>query len=175
MASRETDASESRRRAVSGAGIGLGLLSLATAWALFGSAAADDVLTLEATRDNTLFEDAQGDTSNGSGPSLFAGRISQGRVRRALVSFDVRSALPHGTVVDSVTLHLHLSGSSDPLPRAIRVHAVLADWGEGASASAGGSGAPAQDGDSVVCTAATNGTLFGEPRPGLPPWCSPPR
>ena len=23
--------------------------------------------------------------------------------------------------------------------------------------------------DSVVCTAATNGTLFGEPRPALPP------
>ena len=149
MASRETEASESRRGAVSGAGIGLGLLSLAAASALFGAAATADVLTLEATRDNTLFEDAQGDTSSGSGPTLFAGRNSQGLVRRALVSFDVRSALPHGTVVDSVTLHLHLSSSSDPSPRAIRVHRVLADWGEGASSSAGGSGAPAQDGDAT--------------------------
>ena len=118
------------------------LLLLAAAWALFGSAAAADVLILEAAQDNTLFEDAQGDTSSGSGPSLFAGRNSQGLVRRALVSFDVRSALPHDARVDSVTLHLHLSSSSDPSPRAIRVHRVLADWGEGASSSAGGRARP---------------------------------
>src|SRR5260221_10557569 len=29
--------------------------------------------------------------------------------------------------------------------------------------------------DSVVCTAATNATLLGEPRPALAPWISPPR
>ena len=29
--------------------------------------------------------------------------------------------------------------------------------------------------DSVVCTAATNDTLFSDPRPGLPPGSSPPR
>jgi hypothetical protein len=139
------------------------LLPLAAAWALFSSAAAADVLILEAAQDNTLFEDAQGDTSSGSGPSLFAGRISQGLVRRALVSFDVRSALPHDALVDSVTLHLHLSSSSDPSPRAIRVHRVLADWGEGASSSAGGSGAPAQDGDATWLHTFYPGTFWASP------------
>jgi hypothetical protein len=119
------------------------------ACALFGSSATAEVVTIEAVRDNTLFEDAQGDTSNGSGPSLFSGRNSQGRVRRALVSFDVPSALPTGAVIDSVSLHLYLSSSSDPLPREMRIHLVLADWGEGASVSGGGSGAPAHDGDAT--------------------------
>jgi len=116
---------------------------------LLASAASTQVLTLEATRDNTLFEDAQGDTSNGSGPSLFTGRISQGRIRRTLVRFDVRSVLPIGASIDSVSLRLHVSSSSDPFARVLRVHRALANWGEGASASSGGSGAPAQPGDAT--------------------------
>lgn len=127
----------------------MGLLALAATWTLWDSPAAAQVLTLEAARDNTLFADAQGDTSSGAGPSLFAGRNSQGLVRRTLVRFDIVAAWPNGAVLDSVTLHLHLSSSSDPSPRAIRIHRVLADWGEGASSSAGGSGAPAQDGDAT--------------------------
>ena len=149
MASRERGASESRGLAVSVAGVRLALFLLATAWALSGSAVAAEVLTLEATRDNTLFQDAEGDTSSGSGTSLFAGRNSQGLVRRTLVRFDVGAAWPDGAVLDSVTLHLHLSSSSDASPRAIRLHRVLADWGEGASSSAGGAGAPAQEGDAT--------------------------
>lgn len=124
-------------------------LLVMTAWALLASSAAADVRVIEATRDNTLFEDAQGDTSSGSGQSLFTGRNSQGRVRRALVLFDARSALPQGALIDSVTLQLHLSSSSDPDPRVVDVHRVLADWGEGASVSGGGTGAPAQDGDAT--------------------------
>ena len=127
----------------------LGLFLLVAAWVLFATAAVAEVRTVEATRDNTLFEDAQGDTSNGSGPSLFAGRISLGRVRRALVSFHVQSVVPPGVQVDSVTLQLHLSSSSDPLPRAIRVYRVLTAWGEGTSVSSGGSGAPAEYGDAT--------------------------
>lgn len=136
---------------------------LVAAWALLGSAAGAADLTLEATRDNTLFEDAQGDTSNGSGPSLFAGRISQGRVRRALVAFDVQSALPPGAQVDSVTLRLHLSSSSDPLPREIRIHRVLVAWGEGASVSAGGGGAPAEVGDATWLHTFFPGTYWAAP------------
>jgi hypothetical protein len=125
------------------------ILFLLAASTLLGSAAGAEVLTLEAERDNTLFEDAEGDTSNGSGPSLFAGRNSQGRVRRALVWFDVESSLPPGALVDSATLQLHLSSSSDPSPRATRVHRVLANWGEGASVSSGGGGATAEFDDAT--------------------------
>jgi hypothetical protein len=35
--------------------------------------AAGSVVTLTAVRDNTLFEDAAGSLSNGSGPAIFAG------------------------------------------------------------------------------------------------------
>jgi hypothetical protein len=117
--------------------------------AALGGAANAAEIELFAIRDNTLFEDEQGDTSNGSGPSLFAGRNSQGRARRALVAFDVASALPVASTLDSVTLHLRLSSSSDPEPRIVRLHRVLAAWGEGASFSEGGRGAPAAPGDAT--------------------------
>lgn len=136
---------------------------LLAASTLVDSAATAGVLTVEARRDNTLFEDAEGDTSNGSGPSLFAGRNSQGRVRRALVLFDVESSLPPGALVDSATLQLHLSSSSDPSPRVTRVHRVLASWGEGASVSGGGGGAPAEHDDATWLHAFFPGTFWTSP------------
>jgi hypothetical protein len=108
-----------------------------------------DVAILSPVRDNTLFEDANGDTSNGSGPGLFCGRISQGRARRALLAFDLDAALPPGAVIEGARLELHVSSSSDLTPRVLTLHRVLADWGEGASSSAGGGGAPAQPGDAT--------------------------
>ena len=107
-----------------------------------------DTIVLTSVRDNTLFEDAQGDTSNGAGPSIFCGRISQDRIRRALVMFDL-SALPTSTVIDSVELELHMASSSDPEPRVLTLHRALAAWGEGASFSSGGQGAPAEPGDAT--------------------------
>jgi hypothetical protein len=124
------------------------LLVLASACAAL-DAGAESVI-LPAARDNTLFEDAQGDTSNGAGPHLFAGRISQGRIRRALVAFDFAAAAwPADATLDSVTLELHLSSSSDPTPRTLTLHRVHADWGEAGSIAGGGSGAPAQAGDAT--------------------------
>jgi hypothetical protein len=106
-------------------------------------------LELPAVGDNTLFQDADGDTSNGVGASVFSGRNSQGRVRRGLFRFDLAAALPAGAVLDGARLALHLASSSDPEERAMRLHRVLTDWGEGGSASAGGSGAPAKPGDAT--------------------------
>jgi hypothetical protein len=123
------------------------------AWLVFitvlAGAARGDTVTLNPIRDNTLFEDADGDTSNGAGTGIFCGRMSQGRIRRALIMFDLTGALPAEAVIDTAKLELHMNSSSDPFPRLIRVHRVLADWGEGASASAGGGGAPAQPGDAT--------------------------
>lgn len=106
-------------------------------------------LELPAARDNTLFQDADGDTSNGAGPGVFCGRNSQGRVRRGLFRFDLSGALPAGAALDGARLELHLASSSDSEERALRLHRVLADWGEAGSASAGGGGAPAQPGDAT--------------------------
>jgi hypothetical protein len=108
-----------------------------------------DVAALVATRDNTLFEDAEGDTSNGAGPSLFAGRNSQGRIRRALIAFDPGGVLPVGATLDSAVVALHLAAPSDEETRTLHFHRALASWGEGASSAAGGAGAPAAAGDAT--------------------------
>ncbi len=107
-----------------------------------------DSLAVVPDRDNTLYERASGDLSNGAGPSLFFGRTggNAGNVRRrALVRFDL-SSIPPGSVVNSVQLTLEV----DLVPPGATgfdaaLHRVLADWGEGASVAqgAGGAGAPA--------------------------------
>ena len=72
-----------------------------------------DVLTLEPSADNTLYERPNGDRSNGSGVRMFAGRTEQDAdedLRRALIRFDV-SSVPSGSVITSVSLQLHCSRS----------------------------------------------------------------
>ena len=70
--------------------------------------------TLQPTRDNTLFEESAAQNSNGSGNSLFAGRINQGPLRRAVIAFDDLPALLPGARVTSVELALHVSRSRSP-------------------------------------------------------------
>jgi hypothetical protein len=106
-----------------------------------------DMVTLHPVRDNTLFQDANGDTSNGAGPVLFAGNNGQGLTRRALLRFDLADGVPSGVVIDSVVLTLRVSNASNPIPREFTLHRVLRDWGEESSYATGGAGAPAADGD----------------------------
>lgn len=115
---------------------------------LAGSAAAD-VVSLQAAQDNTLYENASGSLSNGVGPGLFAGQNSQNLRRRALVAFDL-SAIPAGSVINSVTLNLFMEQGGAG-PASYGVHRVLATWGEGDSnaGSPGGNGAPASPGDAT--------------------------
>lgn len=105
---------------------------------------------LPATRDATLIESPDGSLANGAGAVLFAGRTGQvaGSVRRALLRFDVASALPGGAVVTSARLELSLT-PSNPRPVALALHVVTTAWGEGAAASSGGGGAPSMPGDST--------------------------
>src|SRR5688572_5828364 len=98
-------------------------------------AAAADVVTLSASKDNTLFFDAEGDVSNGSGQHFFSGRNTQGNVRRAVIAFDL-SSLPAGATITNATLQLNMSSGDDTL-YATTVHALLADWGEGTSDAPG--------------------------------------
>jgi hypothetical protein len=110
--------------------------------------AASETLTLEASRDATLIEDPDGSLANGAGPVFFVGHTAQSEngIRRALLSFDVAAALPRGAIIESVSLRLFMT-PSNPEPRPIRLHRVLADWGEGPSARSGGGGATALPGD----------------------------
>lgn len=121
-------------------------LSLVLAW----GGAPGETVVLEADRDTTLIEDPDGGLANGSGPFLYAGRTNQGTggVRRALVRFDVGSAVPRGAVIQRAVLVLTVT-PGNPGPRVYRLHPVLDDWGEGASSSGGGSGAPSEPGDAT--------------------------
>ena len=95
-----------------------------------------DVVQIFPGKDNTLYEDAQGDVSNGAGWYFFVGRTNQlsNYRRRALIAFDLTGTIPEGSTIQSTTLTLHLS--KEPLAgsaRGITLRKVLSDWGEGTS------------------------------------------
>ncbi|MCY3003369.1 MAG: DNRLRE domain-containing protein [Planctomycetota bacterium] len=118
---------------------------------LLAAIAHADVTTLVATRDTTLFNDANGAVANGSGPVMIVGRAggsSSAPVRRGLVRFDVAGALPAGSTVNSVQLVLN-NTSGNTGARTVELHRVLADWGEGASNTTSGQGAASQPGDAT--------------------------
>jgi hypothetical protein len=107
-----------------------------------------ELVAIPAIADATLIQDPVGALANGAGPAFFAGRTSQTEngVRRALLAFDVASAIPAGAVVLEASVVLHCS-PSNPQPTTVSLHRVLAPWTEGPSASSGGQGVPAVDGD----------------------------
>lgn len=110
-----------------------------------------DTVQLNPSKDNTLYEDDSGSTSNGTGQYFFAGRTSQGKIRRGLIAFDIACNIPAGSTINSVTLTLHMSMARGPEVE-IDLHAALADWGEGASVPDNpgeGSGGPAAPGDAT--------------------------
>ena len=118
---------------------------------LTASAAFGDVATLTASKDNTLWNDLAGATSNGSGPVFVvgvAGGTSTAPVRRALLAFDVAASVPAGSTITAVQLVL-VQTSGNPGPSTAELHRALGAWGEGASSTSSGSGAPAQAGDAT--------------------------
>jgi hypothetical protein len=115
---------------------------------------AAETATLSPSRDNTLFENASGSTSNGSGSELFVGRTNQPAgtsLRRGLIAFDIAGQIPAGAAITAVELTLHLSRTISG-PQDVSLHRVLADWGEGASvatARGGGRGGTAMQDDAT--------------------------
>ena len=129
------------------AGLVLGGLLVAAAGTLDALA---EFALLGPVKDGTLIENPAGALSNGSGPGFFAGRTSStsGSIRRAVLAFDVAAAVPRGSTVTRAVLRLNLSATNaGSVP--VHLHRLLADWGEGASASSGGGGAPSVRGDST--------------------------
>lgn len=119
-------------------------------WLAWCPAVFADTAVLSAGRDNTLIENPNGSLSNGAGPAIFAGRIgsASNSIRRAVIAFDVASAVPAGAIVTRAALGLEMSRTSAG-PKTLRLHRLLADWGEGASSSTGGGGAPSATGDAT--------------------------
>jgi FtsP/CotA-like multicopper oxidase with cupredoxin domain len=106
---------------------------------------------LPASKDNTLFQSATGDLSNGAGEWIFAGKNDKGLIRRIVMQFAVSESLPPGATIDSVSLNLFLSRSKLNTSKTTTVFRLLASWGEGRSNAAQneGGGAPADTGDAT--------------------------
>ncbi len=128
---------------------------------------AQSTLSISPSKDNTLYESASGDISNGAGDHLFFGRTNNGLNRRALMAFDL-SALSSSDSITDVTLRFQITKSNNSTSQSINIHRVLADWGEGASDASGDEGG----GTTAVLNDATwTQTFFGVPN--LIPWANP--
>ncbi len=102
-------------------------------------------LSISARKDNTLFENATGATSNGAGANFFVGKTNQfsDNLRRGVIAFDIVGNIPAGSIVTGAQLKLNMSKTISGV-QTIGIHELLADWGEGTSNAAGneGGGAP---------------------------------
>ena len=109
-----------------------------------------DTVMLSPSKDNTLFEEVSGQTSNGQGIFFYVGKSGAG-LRRGVLAFDL-SVIPSNATVISATLSLFMSHTAQPTQQVdISLHRALRDWGEGASDAGdpGGSGTQSQPGDAT--------------------------
>ncbi len=122
--------------------------------------------TLFPSKDNTLFESADGSLSNGAAPFFFVGRTGQieNYTRRGLLAFNLAATIPPGSAVLTATFVMTISKTAGgtvtpPVPQVIGLHRLTADWGEGTS-NGGGSGASATPGDATWLHRTYSSTLW---------------
>ena len=121
-------------------------------------------MTLNPSKDNTLYQDDSGAVSNGAGGFFFAGNNNRRLARRALIAFDVAGNIPAGSTITTVSLTLNVSrtqAGGEP----VELHRLLADWGEGASVGAGnqGGGGAAAPGDATWIHRFSGGETWAAP------------
>jgi hypothetical protein len=106
---------------------------------------------LPASADNTLYQISTGTPlSNGGGTQMISGRTNQASnsVRRAVVAFDIASALTPTAVVLDAQLFLTLEATSNTTVDNLTLQTVNASWGEGTTVATNqGQGATAASGD----------------------------
>lgn len=120
--------------------------------ALTLSSWASEFVSIAPDQDNTIFEESSV-LSNGQGTYLFSGRTGSRNgfaSRRALLRFDIGSAVPAGSVITSVSLELNMDRTvTGSLP--FSLYRLTRSWGEGASNAVGveGAGDQAEAGDAT--------------------------
>jgi hypothetical protein len=116
------------------------------------SATSAQTVVINSSKDNTLYEEPAGATSNGAGEYMFVGRTNQGSnsIRRGMIAFNLAGQIPTGATITSVTLSLNMSKTIGGV-KTVNVHRLTADWGEGSSNAAAneGGGAPATTNDAT--------------------------
>ena len=123
-------------------------------------------ITLNPSKDNTLFEDEDGLLSNGAGRGFIAGKTNGGHIRRGLIEFDIAGSLPQGATITNVTLTLRLARTSGPA-QDVSLHQVSQEWGEGASIATSGQGAASAAGDATWIHTIFSTTLWDNPGGGF--------
>ncbi|MEM7200311.1 MAG: hypothetical protein AAF628_08610 [Planctomycetota bacterium] len=105
-----------------------------------GTSIAQVTVTLEPSRDVTLFEDTSGRAlANGAGSQFCVGVDAAGRRKRGVLAFDV-SGIPSAATITSVSLQVVIAMNIDYSPRDSGLHRVTQDWGEAGSLSVPGLG-----------------------------------
>ena len=126
--------------------VACGLLALTT------TALGQVSVELSPIKDNTLYQVSPGATatSNGAGQHFFIGKTIQSSLRRGLMQFNF-SSIPQNATILEVTLTLHCSRSAIAGTEDLKMHRVLANWGQGTSNANTneGQGATATNGDAT--------------------------
>ncbi|MCX6137867.1 MAG: DNRLRE domain-containing protein, partial [Ignavibacteriales bacterium] len=127
--------------------------------------AGQSIVTLAPAKDNTLYQSTDGSLSDGKGDFLFAGKTATGGlIRRAVLQFDIASAVPKGSIIVSAMLTLHMSKSIAGATPVV-VYRLSSDWGEGTSNSSGneGGGTASTTGDATWMHAFYSTALWKTP------------
>lgn len=109
-------------------------------------------VSLTPIKDNTLIENPTGLVSNAINDGIFSGRtgpLGGGARLRAVLAFDIASAVPRGATVTNASLTLTMVMTSSTFDFTHSLHRLLADWGEGTSFGPGGMGGEATEGDAT--------------------------
>jgi uncharacterized repeat protein (TIGR01451 family) len=116
-------------------------------------------VNLSASADNTLYQDPNGQLSNGAGQHFYAGETVQTAnfIRRGAIKFDL-TAVPTGSIILSATLTLNMSKTISGA-ESVALHPALKNWGEGTS-NAGIGGPGPGEGDGAQATVGDVTWLF---------------
>ncbi len=116
-------------------------------------------VNLSASADDTLYQDPNGQLSNGAGQHFYAGDTVQTAnfIRRGALKFNL-AAVPVGSIVLSASLTLNMSKTISGA-ESVALHPALKNWGEGTSNAAAG-GAGSGEGDGVQATSGDVTWLF---------------
>jgi spore coat protein A len=134
--------------------------------ALGAGQAVADTVTLNPSKDNTLYEpiaqDGFADRSDGAGPTMFTGRVKDAdadpgpgtrvALRRAVLAFDIAGNIPAGATINSVQLSMYCDKVATTTARSLGLRRLTSDWGEGTSNTGNsqqGRGEPPTAGDAT--------------------------
>ena len=123
------------------------LFCLATVVIAVSPGSAQQMQVLYPSKDNTLIESPNGDLTSSA---VFVGRTNQpeNSIRRGLLAFDIKDAIPAGSKVKSVKLTLNMMrtpGGKEP----IELHRALSNWGEASFSASKGKGETASKGNAT--------------------------